>query len=213
MDTTAHVRRSGDWWAVEVPDVPGLFTQVRRLEQVADYVRDAAAGLGVDIADVKVEVDPSDNLDLEALAIVRQHLAALERMQREVANESRHLAAHLRDQGLSVRDTGFLMGVSAQRVSQLTAEEAPPATPTDIERTWSMIAEAARSGSERTTARTGPVRVKVTTTTSTKSKSGSKSVRIPATVTSRRITSGKTKADAIAKVKEHNNPSGRKVHR
>lgn len=146
MDTTAHVRRSGDWWAVEVPDVPGLFTQVRRLEQVAEYVRDAAAGLGVDIDDVKVELDPSTNLDIEALAIVRQHLTALERMQREVANESRRLATHLRDQGLSVRDTGFLMGVSAQRVSQLTAEAQTPAptSAADIADTWALIAEAAR---------------------------------------------------------------------
>lgn len=122
MDITAQVRRSGDWWAIEVPEVPGLFTQARRLEQVVDTVRGAATDLGHDITNVEINVI-DDTIDREALALVRQHLAAFERMQREVANESRHLATQLREQGLSVRDTGYLMGVSAQRVSQLTATD------------------------------------------------------------------------------------------
>lgn len=29
----AHAVRSGNWWAIDVPDVPGAFTQVRRLDQ------------------------------------------------------------------------------------------------------------------------------------------------------------------------------------
>lgn len=55
MNVAAHVRRSGDWWAVEVPEVPGLYTQVRNLDDVADAVRDAGAGLGVTISTVDVE--------------------------------------------------------------------------------------------------------------------------------------------------------------
>lgn len=43
MELTAHCRRSGHWWAVEVPEIPGLYTQARKLSQVKMMVLDAAA--------------------------------------------------------------------------------------------------------------------------------------------------------------------------
>ncbi|RPA58605.1 XRE family transcriptional regulator [Gordonia oryzae] len=119
-DTHAIARRSGDWWAVEVPSIPGLYTQVRRLEQVADAVQGAATDLGTPVGAVTVEADISD-ADREALADVRSHLRRLEEIQRETASESRRVALRFREQGLSVRDVGYLMQVSPQRVSQLTA--------------------------------------------------------------------------------------------
>lgn len=119
-DTHAIARRSGDWWAVEVPSIPGLYTQVRRLEQVEEAVRGAAADLGSPVVGtVTVDADISD-ADREALADVRSHLRRLEEIQRETASESRRVAMRFREQGLSVRDVGYLMQVSPQRVSQLT---------------------------------------------------------------------------------------------
>ncbi len=41
----AHAARSGRWWAVEVPDVPGVFTQTRRLDQVAPAAREAISNV------------------------------------------------------------------------------------------------------------------------------------------------------------------------
>ncbi len=41
MEVTAEVSRSGAWWAVEVPEVPGAFTQAERLDQVEAAVVDA----------------------------------------------------------------------------------------------------------------------------------------------------------------------------
>ena len=55
MKVTAKATRSGNWWAVEVPEIPGLFTQARRLEQVAAMVADAAAMLGHPQVEVTVE--------------------------------------------------------------------------------------------------------------------------------------------------------------
>lgn len=52
VNTTAICRRANGWWAVEVPGIPGLFTQVRRLDQVETMVRDAADMLGVEVGDV-----------------------------------------------------------------------------------------------------------------------------------------------------------------
>lgn len=51
--------RSGDWWAVSVPEVPGAFTQAKRLDQVPAMVADAVALLAdVPAADVHVTVAP-----------------------------------------------------------------------------------------------------------------------------------------------------------
>ncbi|MFF6997936.1 type II toxin-antitoxin system HicB family antitoxin [Streptomyces sp. NPDC008313] len=36
-------RRTGEWWALEVPDLPGVFSQVKRLEQAEGAVREAIA--------------------------------------------------------------------------------------------------------------------------------------------------------------------------
>jgi predicted RNase H-like HicB family nuclease len=57
MKVTAYVTRSDGWWAVEVPEVPGLFTQARTLDQVPAMVIDAVALMtGVPEASVIVTV-------------------------------------------------------------------------------------------------------------------------------------------------------------
>lgn len=48
---TAMARRNRDWWAVEVPEVDGAFTQARRLDQVPHMVADTVSLL----ADVPAE--------------------------------------------------------------------------------------------------------------------------------------------------------------
>ncbi|MDZ7576820.1 MAG: hypothetical protein U0904_01375 [Candidatus Nanopelagicales bacterium] len=59
MNITAKCERADGWWAIRVPDeVPGVFTQARRLDQVAE-VAAAAVGsmLAVDPATVRVAVE------------------------------------------------------------------------------------------------------------------------------------------------------------
>lgn len=56
---TANAERSGKWWAVSVPEIEGLFTQTRCLDQIPAMVRDAAALLTdepEETLDVVVEV-------------------------------------------------------------------------------------------------------------------------------------------------------------
>ena len=53
-DVTARVTWSEGWWAVSVEEIPGRFTQARRLDQVADMVRDAGPLLGVEVGAVEV---------------------------------------------------------------------------------------------------------------------------------------------------------------
>ncbi|MER0481122.1 type II toxin-antitoxin system HicB family antitoxin [Streptomyces sp. Edi2] len=51
-------RRAGEWWALEVPDLPGVFSQVTRLDKAEEAAREAiAAMLGVAIEDIEVGVE------------------------------------------------------------------------------------------------------------------------------------------------------------
>lgn len=123
MKVTARVQRSGAWWAIEVPEVPGVFTQARRLEHVPAAVADAVATMRDDVTAEDVEVDVQPALPTEVAA----HVADATRLAREAqaaqtaASAAMRLAVHdLREKAeLSVRDTATVLGVSHQRVSQL----------------------------------------------------------------------------------------------
>jgi predicted RNase H-like HicB family nuclease len=121
MQVTAVATRTGNWWAVEVPEIHGLYTQVKRLGQVADTVREAAALLTDEpIEAVIVRAVLPDNLQT-IVDQVRREAAEAEAAQRRAAEDTRALVARLRSQGYSVRDVGTVLGVSPQRVSQLAA--------------------------------------------------------------------------------------------
>lgn len=121
MKVTATVQRSDGWWAVEVGYGTGLSTQARRLDQVPAMVADAVAlAADVDPSDVDVAVVPHLS-DEDARMVQAARQAALEAAQsaRRASELSRAAARRLRGEGLTVRDVGGLLGVSAQRVSQL----------------------------------------------------------------------------------------------
>ena len=71
---TARVTRSEGWWAISVEEIPGLFTQARRLDQVANMVRDAASLLGVEVDAVEVlpVLDSDSQRMLEELEAARR---------------------------------------------------------------------------------------------------------------------------------------------
>lgn len=82
---TAIARRCDGWWVIEVSEIPGLFTQVRRLDQVAAMVKDAAATLNVEVNGVKVTPKLSEQdelmlqrmLDAKSAAIKTQEEASM----------------------------------------------------------------------------------------------------------------------------------------
>ncbi|WP_260636837.1 type II toxin-antitoxin system HicB family antitoxin [Streptomyces angustmyceticus] len=52
-------RRAGEWWALEVPALPGVFSQAKRLDKADEAAREAiAVMLDVEIEDVEVEIEP-----------------------------------------------------------------------------------------------------------------------------------------------------------
>jgi hypothetical protein len=122
MRVTATATRAGQWWAIEVQDVAGgLHTQARRLDQVASVVADAVA-LVADVPPDSIEVDVSTKLpqrDAELIDAARAASQEATIAAERASRLSRQAVEQLRSQGMTVRDVGGLLGVSAQRVSQL----------------------------------------------------------------------------------------------
>lgn len=120
---TAYATRSEGWWAISVPDVDGLFTQTRRLDQVPAMVRDALGlfpELGVDPSDTEISVVPTG--DLRHLADeVRELRVEAEDAQSKATEAMRSGAKSLKRDGLSYRDIGAILGVSHQRAQQLAS--------------------------------------------------------------------------------------------
>ena len=97
---TAIARRYDGWWAIEVPEIPGLFTQVRRLDQVAAMVKDAAATLNVKVNGVKVTPKLSEQDELMLQRMLDAKSAAI-KTQEEASMLMRETVRLLRNQGLT----------------------------------------------------------------------------------------------------------------
>lgn len=122
MSVVAHATRTGDWWAVEVPAIPGLFTQAKRLDQIPALIEDAAGMLGVDVAAADVRVEAMLSAEDRALVeLAHATRSAARNAEAEASAASRAVVARLRGEGLTVRDVATVIGVSPQRVSALTS--------------------------------------------------------------------------------------------
>ncbi len=118
---TARCTRVGEWWATSVPELRGVHTQARRLDQVEDMARDAIA--------LMLEV-PADSFDIEVMPEVPDEVSTAPRARDELreaeqaANTATERAARwLIEHGYTVRDAGRLLGLSPQRVSQITGSQ------------------------------------------------------------------------------------------
>ena len=120
---TVNVERSGGWWNLTFPDVAFVYSQTRRLDQVEAAARGAlAAKLDMTPGDLDVDIQlrlPGDLEQARAAVTERRHVADI--AQRDATDATRGLAQSLSVQGYSVRDIGELIGLSPQRVSQLTS--------------------------------------------------------------------------------------------
>lgn len=137
-------RRAGDWWALEVPDLPGVFSQAKRLDRADEAAREAIAAM-LDVEPEEVEVTVEPELPEEARRVLAQAEDA-RRAARDAADAEREAmrrAAAVLTRDLSQRDAGRVMGVSFQRVSQLlgsasaahrTSQEEKPRTGRRVQR-------------------------------------------------------------------------------
>ena len=116
--------RSGTWWAITVPELEGVFSQARRLDQVEARAREAISlMLDVeegDVGELDVCVVPPDSV-AALLEEMRESEAAATAANERAAKLRRQVAQQLRDDGFPLRDIGRLAGISHQRVSQILA--------------------------------------------------------------------------------------------
>jgi predicted RNase H-like HicB family nuclease len=119
---TARCQRSGDWWAISVPELRGVHSQARRLEKAEATVRDAIAlFLDIPLDSFDVRIEPVLTRDLQRkVGRVRKAREEAEVLQREAAKASAEVAADLvQNAHLTVRDAGRVLGLSHQRITQL----------------------------------------------------------------------------------------------
>lgn len=125
MKYRAHAQRNaGDqWWAITVEDQPGVFSQARRLDQVAGMTADALSlWLEREVTADDVEVVPHvPDID-EAISTAREARRVAEEANAHAAAAMRRVAVIAADEGLKVRDIGELLDVSYQRASVLVRE-------------------------------------------------------------------------------------------
>ncbi|GGN40232.1 glutamate/tyrosine decarboxylase-like PLP-dependent enzyme [Actinoplanes campanulatus] len=120
----ARVRRSGDWWFVEVPGVDMAYTQARKLADVEPMVRDMLSLLlDVPADSFAVTITPSGQV-ANVVAGVKAAKDAAAEAQRQADQQTRQAVARLRSMKLTVRDVAALLDVSPTWVSVLDRESA-----------------------------------------------------------------------------------------
>lgn len=113
-------RRIGEWWALEVPDLPGVFSQAKRLEHADEAAREAiAVMLDIQPSQVAVLVEPVLSEEEKAAVAEAEKAQKAARVAAEVERRAMQRAAAVLTKDLSQRDAGRVLGVSFQRVSQL----------------------------------------------------------------------------------------------
>lgn len=120
---TAVCEREGKWWVVTVPELErGGVTQVRRIDQVEETVRDLVL-LMTGEEPGEIVVDPRLEKELAAeLAAAKTLRGKFEELRTRAAEAQLRIARNLWNAGFTHRDIGQLLGVSHQRAQQLVRE-------------------------------------------------------------------------------------------
>lgn len=122
-------REDGEWLA-DLPDLSGAHTYARTLPALDRAVREVAV-LAADLPDDAMaglalawEFHTGDDALDEEAAQVRALRAEADRLAAEATESTAAVARKLIEHGASVRDAAVLLGVSAQRISQVTGHTA-----------------------------------------------------------------------------------------
>lgn len=120
---TVTAERGRRRWSLQAVEAPGAISEVNRLSQAVEYIREAIAFVE-GIPEEEVEVDLVTVLPAQ----VRDHLERAEELREQAAHanaeaaaERRAAARELKDDGLSVREIGEVLKVSYQRAQQLVS--------------------------------------------------------------------------------------------
>ncbi|WP_148589345.1 type II toxin-antitoxin system HicB family antitoxin [Streptomyces sp. WAC01526] len=115
----ARLRRTGRWWAVDIPEL-AIHTQCRTLDEAEDMARDAiveALGVRPETVGLTLVVPEVAALLESVLAARRQRAAADAAEEKALADAAHTLSEDLR---ISQGDACRLLGVSQQEMSRLS---------------------------------------------------------------------------------------------
>lgn len=118
---TAHVKRDENWWIAQLEEDPGVMIQTRRLDQIADAIRDALI-LFPELTDAPEEAVIHLNVVGEAeeeAQATRAELQRLRKAENEQLQKMVELAHQLSDSGYNYRDIAYLLDITYGRVGQL----------------------------------------------------------------------------------------------
>ena len=121
---TVVAERGRRRWSLQAVEVPGAISEVDRLTQAQEYMREAIAF---------VTGEPEETIEVDVVPVLsqatREHLDNARRLRDEAARaneaaaaEWRAAARSLRERGLTIREIGTVLGVSPQRAQQLVRE-------------------------------------------------------------------------------------------
>ena len=113
--------RDGKWWFIQIPELDTV-GQARRISEINDAAHEVAAlWLNVDPSEVEVSVTVLIPDDVRSLWMVanEQESTAREAV-KESARLRREAVRMLADRGITQRDSARLLGLSTQRVNQLS---------------------------------------------------------------------------------------------
>ena len=113
--------RDGKWWFIQIPELDTV-GQARRISEISDAAHEVAAlWLNVDPSEVEVSVTVLIPDDVKSLWMVANEQESTARdAVKEAARLRREAVRMLADRGITQRDSARLLGLSTQRVNQLT---------------------------------------------------------------------------------------------
>jgi DNA-directed RNA polymerase specialized sigma24 family protein len=116
----ASAHREGKWWVIDVDGV-GV-TQGRSTAEARRMAADLVAiMLEVPLTQVEVEIAfEVPGILGEEIRQARSETLRAEEAQRHAAEKTRAVVAHILEDGMSKQDAARILGVSPQRISQLT---------------------------------------------------------------------------------------------
>ena len=122
MEIKAVCEKAGDGWAIDIPELDNLRTTVKRLDKAVDNIKVLAKErFGVAICDVVVKIEAKMPHLVQELEQAQAKMREANLLQEEASAAIRSVVGHMRDEGLTMRDIGVLLGVSPQRIAQLAS--------------------------------------------------------------------------------------------
>jgi hypothetical protein len=117
---TIRAERWNDWWSLVVPDLSGVASQTRRLDQAEAAIQEVIEQLydrSPDSYDLELAIADAEITEL--VEIARESRAVIERLTQQSRAMQAEAVERLRRRGLPMRDIGDLLGVSHQRIAQI----------------------------------------------------------------------------------------------